>query len=228
MPQHLVVRGNNRCVMFRDDADRLDFLRFLADALEACACDLHAYVLMTNHVHLLATGHRQGELSELVQRVGRKYARLVNLRWGRTGALFEGRFRSSLVDSDAYLLTCMRYIELNPVRAGMARHPSAYPWSSYRTNATGEPELPIVAHETYRQLGATAVSRGEQYRGLVESGVSDPDLERIRTSVRKCRVLGSESFCAGISARLDRRTAPAPRGRPCGKGDRSENEPDPN
>jgi REP-associated tyrosine transposase len=123
LPQHLVVRGNNRGAMFRDDADRIIFLGYLEEALDACACDLHAYALMDNHVHLLATGHALGELSEVMQRVGRKFARVVNLRWGRTGTLFEGRFRSSLVDSEAYLFTCMTYIELNPVRAGIAAAP---------------------------------------------------------------------------------------------------------
>jgi putative transposase len=103
IPQHLIVRGNNRSLMFRDDADRCIFMGFLDQSLAECACDLHAYVLMSNHVHLLATGHVEGELSQLMQRIGRKYARLVNLRWGRTGTLFEGRFRSSLVDSEAYL-----------------------------------------------------------------------------------------------------------------------------
>src|SRR5690349_8843778 len=109
VPQHLIVRGNNRSTLFRDDADRCVFLQLLERALDDCVCDLHAYVLMDNHVHLLATGNASGELSEMMQRIGRKFARLVNLRWDRTGTLFEGRFRSSLVDSENYLLTCMRY-----------------------------------------------------------------------------------------------------------------------
>ncbi len=213
-PQHLIVRGNNRCAMFRDDADRTIFLGFMDEALDKCACDLHAYVLMTNHVHLLATGHQGGELSELMQRVGRKYARLANLRWGRTGTLFEGRFRSSLVDSEAYLLTCMRYIELNPVRAGMASHPAQYPWSSYRLNASGEPSRPIVAHAVFQQLGESAGTRGDRYRSLVAAGISDDDLQRIRTSARTCRALGNEAFCADLLARLGRPVAPARPGRP--------------
>src|SRR4026208_2512142 len=119
IPQHLIIRGNNRSILFRDDADRCIFLQLVEKALGVCACDLHAYVLMTNHVHLLATGHLVGELSEMMQRIERKFARLVALRWDRTATLSEGRFRSSLVQSEAYLFTCMQYIELNPVRAGI-------------------------------------------------------------------------------------------------------------
>lgn len=214
VPQHLVIRGNNRSLLFHDDADRQIFLALLKQGLEACACDLHAYVLMSNHVHLLATGHVKGELSELMQRVGRKFARLMNIRWCRTGTLFEGRFRSSLVESEAYLLTCMRYIELNPVRAGMVEHPLQYFWSSYRQNATGRPEAPIVCHELYRRLGTKPDERGASYRALVDSGVCEADLARIRETVRKCRALGTDAFCEDVSARLHRIVQPRPPGRP--------------
>ena len=200
--------------MFRDTADRLILLRYLEDALAACACDIHAYVLMTNHVHLLATGHLQGELSELMHRVCSKFARIMNLRWGRTGTLFEGRFRSSLVDSEAYLFTCMRYIELNPVRAGIVAHAGDYPWSSYRENATGQPRAPVVPHELFVRLGPGAAERGEAYRRLVGAGLSDGDLEAIRTSLRKCRALGSVEFCARIEGHLARPVAPGTPGRP--------------
>ena len=118
VPQHLIVRGNNKADIFRDDADRAIFLKFMEDAFAAHACDLHAFVLMTNHVHLVATGHLPGELSDLMQRIESKFAKLMNLRWGRSGTLFEGRFRSSLVETDRYFMTCMVYVECNPVRAG--------------------------------------------------------------------------------------------------------------
>jgi putative transposase len=214
VPQHLIVRGNNRSTLFQDDADRCIYLQFLEGALDSCACELHAYVLMSNHVHLLATGHLPGEVSELMQRVGRKFARLMNIRWNRTGTLFEGRFHSSLVDSEAYLLTCMRYIELNPVRAGMVRHPKEYGWSSYRQNAGGDPGALLRAHELYVRLGSTPGERAVTYRALVESGVSDEDLTRIRTSAAKCRALGSEKFCEEIAERLERPVVPQARGRP--------------
>lgn len=214
VPQHLIVRGNNGSDMFRDDADRSIFLQFLGEALAACPCEVHAYVLMTNHVHLLTTGHVPGQLSEMMQRVGRKFARLVNPRWGRTGTLFEGRFWSSLIDSEVYLLTCMRYIELNPVRAGIVRHPRDFGWSSYRQNASGAPSFPLAAHELYLRLGQTPQARASTYRSLVESGVSDADLIRIRTSAAKCRALGSDAFCKELEARLDRPVSPRPPGRP--------------
>jgi len=214
VPQHLIVRGNNRSTLFRDDADLCIFMKLLEEALAACACDLHAYVLMSNHVHLLATGHLPGELSELIQRIGRKFARLVNIRWGRTGTLFEGRFRSSLVDSEAYFLTCMRYIELNPVRAGIVRHPREFGWSSYRQNAAGMPGQPISPHALYMRLGDGPDSRGAAYRALVEAGVTEEDLFRIRTSAMKCRALGREAFCAQFEAKLERLVAPRAQGRP--------------
>jgi putative transposase len=214
IPQHLIVRGNNRCDLFRDDADRCMFLQFLEEAQDACPCEVHAYVLMTNHVHLLSTGNCEGALSEMVQRLGRKFARLINLRWGRTGTLFEGRFRSSLVEGEAYLLTCMRYIELNPVRAGMVRHPQEFGWSSYRQNASGSPGRLLKPHDLYFKLGQDPGVRAETYRELVESGVSEEDLVRIRTSAAKCRALGSEGFCADMERRLERPVSPRRQGRP--------------
>jgi putative transposase len=214
MPQHLIVRGNNRGLLFRDDADRCIFMGFLDRALAESACDLHAYVLMSNHVHLLATSQLEGELSQLMQKIGRKYARLVNLRWGRTGTLFEGRFRSSLVDSEAYLLTCMRYIELNPVRAGMAANAWDFPWSSYEKNARGAPDGVLAPHDLYRRLGGTPEHRGAAYRRLVAGGVSEEDLTQIRLCAGKCRVLGRESFCQELEDRLGRPVAPRAQGRP--------------
>ncbi len=218
VPQHLIVRGNNRVPMFRDDADRMVFLRFLEEALGTCACDLHAYVLMTNHVHLLATGHVAGELSEMMQRIGRRFARLMNERWGRTGTLFEGRFRSSLIDSEAYLLICMSYIELNPVRAAMVRSPTDYAWSSYRENSTGRPGKPLVPHPIYLGLGNTDTERSAAYCELVQAGVPDAELDRIRTCVRQCRALGPEEFCAAVGVELERPVGPRGPGRPRKRG----------
>ena len=214
VPQHLIVRGNNRSLLFRDDADRCILLRFLEEALNACACELHAYVLMSNHVHLLATGHLPGEISELMQRVGRKFCRLMNMRWGRTGSLFEGRFWSSLVDSDAYLLKCMRYIELNPVRAGMVRHARQYGWSSYRQNAGGDPCGLLRPHDLYLNLGSGHAERGAAYRSLVDLGVTEEDLQRIRVSAVKCRALGRETFCREMAVKLGRSVVPREQGRP--------------
>ena len=214
IPQHLITRGNNRCVLFRDDADRCIYLQFMQEAIEKCACEVHAYVLMDNHVHILATGHLPGELSDFMQRIGRKFARLMNMRWNRTGTLFEGRFWSSLVDSERYLLTCMRYIELNPVRAGIVRHPREFGWSSYRQNATGSPDGLLAPHTLYRQLGVTQEERAVTYRDLVALGVTQDDLTQIRQSAAKCRALGSDTFCREIAQMLGRSVAPLPQGRP--------------
>jgi len=218
VPQHLIVRGNNRGLMFRDDGDRIIFLRYLGDALNACACDLHAYVLMDNHVHLLATGHVAGELSELMQRLGRKFARMVNLRWDRTGSLFEGRFRSSLVESERYLFTCMSYIELNPVRAGIVAAPSDYAWSSFAQNASGDPRHPIVPHALYFGLGPGPAERANAYRAMVGGGIRDSDIDLIRTCARKCRALGSDEFCGEVESRLERAVVPRGQGRPKKRG----------
>lgn len=218
IPQHLITRGNDRCTIFRDDADRMIYLGFLESSLRTYACDLHAFVLMTNHVHLLATGHAEGEISALMQAVGRKFVRLMNLRWGRTGTLFEGRFRSSPVECEAYLLACMRYIELNPVRAGMVRHPADYPWSSFLANVTGNPGPPLVAHETFLQLGKNSEARGQNYRELIAASISSGELEQIRTSARQGRALGNELFSNRLQASLGRPAAPALPGRPRKRG----------
>ena len=200
-PQHLVVRGNNRAPLFGNDADRLLYLRFMEDALARSGPDLHAFVLMSNHVHLLATGHHPGELSAFMHHLGSKFARLMNQRWGRTGTLFEGRFRSIMVETDSYLVTCMRYIDLNPVRAGLVRHPADYPWSSFRRNAGLAPLDPLVANPAYLGLGETTESRGRSYRELCESGLAAHEVACIRESVRKSRALGSPAFVKAIESK---------------------------
>ncbi len=200
-PQHLVVRGNNRAPLFGNDADRLLYLRFMEGALARSGAELHAFALMSNHVHLLATGHRPGELSAFMHHLGSKFARLMNQRWGRTGTLFEGRFRSIMVETDSYLVTCMRYIDLNPVRAGLVRHPADYPWSSFRRNAGLIPLDPLVASPAYLGLGETAESRGKSYRELCESGLAAHEVACIRESVRKSRALGSPAFVKAIESK---------------------------
>lgn len=213
-PQHLVVRGNNRGVLFEGDSDRHVFLHILEEALRRSATDLHAFVLMSNHVHLLATGHREGELSTFMHRLGSKYARLANQRWGRSGSLFEGRFRSSLVESDAYFVACMRYIDLNPVRAGLVRNPGDYPWSSFRRNAGMAPLAPLVPGESYLALGQMPEDRGKRYLELCEAGIPEHQLHCIRESARKCRALGDPSFVKEIERRSSRAQALHPPGRP--------------
>ena len=134
-PQHVIHRGNNRQDIFFADGDFERYLAWLGDAARRHDCAIHAYVLMTNHIHLLVTPSGADDMARMMQSVGRRYSGDVNARYGRTGTLWEGRYRSCVVDSDRYLFTCARYIELNPVRAGLVRHPAGYRWSSYHHNA---------------------------------------------------------------------------------------------
>ena len=146
-PQHVIVRGNNREPIFYAEEDYRFYLEKLQQACEKHQCDLHAYVLMTNHVHLLITPHTEDGISKSLQMLGRYYVQYFNHTYQRTGTLWEGRYKATLIDSERYLLTCYRYIELNPVRAeGMVDHPSEYPWSSYRYNVVGESDPLVVPH----------------------------------------------------------------------------------
>ena len=212
LPQHLMIRGNNRAPLFHDDADRWVFMRHVEFASSAYGCALHAYVLMTNHVHLLATGHEHGAVSRMMQSIGRRYARFVNIRQRRTGTLFEGRFKASLVESDRYFLTCMRYIESNPVRAGMVSHPGAYFWSSFDANASGAPGVPLIAHGTYLSLANDSVRRAEAYKRLFDREIPEDDLAAVRASLHKDRVLGCDSFRADMEAKLQRPVGITPHG----------------
>ena len=160
-PQHVIQRGNNRDVIFVSDEDYRFYLEKLGLACERFSCDLHAYVLMTNHVHLLMTPHAEDSIGKVMQSLGRYYVQYFNCRYRRTGTLWEGRYKATLLDSDTYLLTCSRYIELNPVRAAMVEAPSDYPWSSYSCNAMGKITSLITPHELYLELGSTTDDRCE-------------------------------------------------------------------
>jgi len=156
--------------------------------LKACNkhdCDIHAYVLMTNHVHLLITPHKKEGISKVIQMLGRYYVQYFNHTYQRTGTLFEGRYKATLIDSEQYALGCYRYIELNPVRAGMVEHPAEYPWSSYRNNALNEKNELVVGHELYKRLGKTIKERCESYRSLFDVEVSHKTIEEIREATNK-------------------------------------------
>ena len=198
--------------MFGCDGDRLYYLRAMELALAKYHCQLHSYVLMTNHVHLLVTGRVEGAISSVIQDIGRKYVRFINRKGLRTGTLFEGRFRASPVQTERYFLTCMRYIELNPVRASMVARPDDYPWSSYAANRSGAPGAPLTAHATYLSLGNGPKERAHRYIELFGRPISDTDLTDIRESLRECRVLGTPEFQKQLSDRLGQPTAPAPHG----------------
>jgi putative transposase len=136
-PQHVIQRGNNRSPLFNVEADYACFLHYMQDACRRHGCHVHAYVLMTNHIHLLITPESKDGLSKVMQSVGRRYVQYFNTSYQRTGTLWEGRYKATIVDSESYLLTCYRYIELNPVRAKLVGHPAEYRWSSYHANALG-------------------------------------------------------------------------------------------
>lgn len=169
---------------------------------------------MGNHVHLLVTPENPGAVAKVLQDLGRTFVRVVNTIHGRTGTLWEGRFKSSLVDSDAYLLVCQRYIELNPVRAGMIDHPNAYPWSSYSHNALGQRNPLITEHSLYRSLGATGDERRANYRALFRHELGPEALTVIRTAANAGSALGSKEFLEKIRAMTGRSVGVPRRGRP--------------
>jgi putative transposase len=211
-PQHVIQRGNNRDIIFVADEDYQFYLEKLAEACKRFECDLHAYVLMTNHVHLLMTPHKEDSISKVMQSVGRYYVQYFNYQYKRTGTLWEGRYKATLLDSEQYLLTCYRYIELNPVRAVMVGHPSAYPWSSYGRNALGREDALVTEHLLYRRLGRSSEERAKAYRQLFRNHLSEKMLTDIRESTNKSWVLGGERFKAKIEKLAARQVAPKARG----------------
>ena len=212
--QHVVQRGNDRQACFADNADYLHYRQELREAALKHGCALHAYVLMTNHVHLLVTPNELGAVSKMMQTIGRRYVGCFNARYRRTGTLWEGRFKAALVDSDRYLLTCYRYIELNPVRAGMVADPRHYRWSSHNSNAHGADEARITPHPCYLALGNSPLERQARYRALFEHLASHEDTEAVRAHTQQQRALGSERFRAQVEALTQRAATVRPRGRP--------------
>jgi putative transposase len=211
-PQHVIQRGNNREAIFRAEADYRFYLKKLHAAAEKHRCEVHAYVLMTNHVHLLVTPHTEDGIGKVMQALGRHYVQYYNYRYQRTGTLWEGRYKATLIDTERYLLTCMRYIELNPVRAGMVAHPSNYPWSSHRHMALGQADALLTAHDLYRRLGRTRKEQQAAYRQLFKARIAQTTLEEIRDATNKAWVLGDDRFKHHVETQLQRRVAPKVRG----------------
>lgn len=216
--QHVVQRGNNRLPCFLDDRDRLDYLQLLRESLVASGCELHAYVLMNNHVHLLVTPPEIGCVSRLMQMLGRRYVGAFNARHCRTGTLWEGRYKSCLVDAQEYLLACYRYIELNPVRARMVESPQLHPWSSYPFNALCRADPLLRPHPCYESLGPDQQSRAVAYRAILREALPDETVQEIRLFLQQQRALGRDGFRSMVEARTARfagtRPAHRPRKRP--------------
>jgi putative transposase len=187
---HLIQRGNNRGPCFVDDCDRERYLTALLHASERARCAIHAYVLMSNHSHLLVTADDALATGRMMQSLGRIYVHYFNKRHRRTGTLWEGRYRASLIDSEHYFLACSRYIEMNPVRAGMVSEPASYQWSSFRSNAHGEPDALVHPHPVYLTLGRGSSTRREAYRSLFDMPLDWPTLDAIRRAANKSKVLG--------------------------------------
>lgn len=211
---HVIQRGNNRGACFLSEEDRKFYLFHLSRMLPRAGCLLHAYCLMTNHVHLLLTAHEATGCALLMKGIGELYARFFNKTYKRSGYLWEGRFKSCLVESQDYVLACYRYIELNPVRAGLAARPDQHPWSSYRSNAMGEASQLLTPHDEYHRLGRTPAERQAVYRDLFGELQSAARLEEIRSATNGGYVLGSAGFKRAMARTLGRRVVKGSGGRP--------------
>jgi putative transposase len=205
LPLHVIQRGNNRQAIFYTDQDYYRFHADLRAASERFDCAIHAYVYMTNHVHLLVTPSTRQGISRMMQSAGRRYVRYINDVYTRSGTLWEGRFKSALIDSDRYLLACSRYIEMNPVRARMTDLPQDYRWSSYRHNAMGEADPMLSPHALYQALGIGPAERQMAYRRLFKETLAENDLLALRKATNDCTLLGSDIFQTEIAAMLARR-----------------------
>jgi putative transposase len=213
-PHHIIQRGNNRQPIFAADDDYRRLLELLEEHARAARVAVHAYVLMSNHFHLLATPETAEGIPQMMQAVGRRYVRHFNQRQARTGTLWEGRYRSTLIQAERYLLACMVYIDLNPVRAGMVERADRYPWSSHAFYVSGRADRLVTPHPIWWELGNTPFAREAAYRQLVESGI-DPAQERALTdSALRGWALGDAHYVAELQRRTERRVAKARAGRP--------------
>ena len=213
-PHHIIQRGNDRQLIFRDDDDRRIFLAWLREAARQLDVAIHAYVLMPNHLHLLASPKERDGLSRMMQWIGRHYVPYFNRKYARVGTLFQGRFKAIVIDSERYFLVCSRYIELNPVRAGLCASAADFAWSSHAHHVGNRADPMIVEHALYWALGNTPFQREAAYRALVEQGLSATEVAAVTEATLKGWALGSHQYRKTLEKRLQRRVSPAPRGRP--------------
>lgn len=214
VPQHVIQRGVDRQPAFFSDDDCRFYLDWLGEYARKRDIALHAYCLMTNHVHLLLSAPSAGALGSLMQDMGRRYVQYVNRSYRRSGGLWQGRYKASYVQSERYLLACMRYVELNPVRANMVKAPGEYRWSSYRANALGAEDKLLTPHDQYLAFGTSAQERNQAYRDLFATEVDDPAWNLIRTATQQSVGVGDSRFAEIIEKRLGRAVLPRLRGRP--------------
>lgn len=213
LPYHIVQRGNNREACFIEPENYLFYLELWRQCSQRYGVAVHAYCLMTNHIHFLVTPQTEKSISNTMKVVGSRYAQYINLKYKRTGTLWEGRHRSSLVQTDKYLLTCYRYIELNPVRATMVKRPEEYPWSSYGVNAWGD-NYWLAPHVEYLSLGKTTEERCYAYRELFKVQLSEENLHLIRQSAHYSQPIGDDRFREQIEKRYGITLGQSKRGRP--------------
>jgi putative transposase len=209
-----VQRGHNRAPCFFASGDRDRYLSLLHEFAAHHVCRIHAYVLMTNHVHLVLSPRDPADVTGLMKSVNQRYVQYINRKYERIGSLWAGRFRSSIVDTDLYFLTCQRYVELNAVRAGIVSHPAQYPWSSFRANAWGFISPVVDPHDLFLALGPTGESRRSSYRALFEQEIHPDLLNRIRFASRTGCPIGSEAFVNEVGRQLGRRSWARAPGRP--------------
>ena len=220
IPWHIIQRGNNRTACFYAKTDYDYFLNTLAEQSLKWRCEVHAYVLMTNHFHLLLTPYLRDSAANMMKHLGQRYVQYINRTYRRSGTLWEGRFRSCLAQDQAYVLICQRYIELNPVRANMVSDPSDYPWSSYQSNAFGVSNPLITPHLDYLALGASGGDRQRHYRHLFDAHLDEQAIADIRSATNGNYVLGNRRFQDEIEKMLGRRVTQGKPGRPRRSGNR--------
>ena len=216
-PLHVIQRGNNRKAVFFADEDYALYHSRLAEAANTNGLFVHAYVLMTNHVHLLVTPQSRDSLPRTMQSLGRRYVRHINGAYRRTGTLWEGRYRAAAIDADEYFFSCARYIELNPVRARMAAHPREYRWSSYRAHAEGKDDALAHWHPLFNRLGTSATERQANYRALFRRALDDAFVDALRAATNGGWALGNDKFRKEIAKATKRRVTKLPPG-PKAKG----------
>jgi putative transposase len=214
IPWHIIQRGNNRNPCFFRESDYRFYLATLAEQSACFDCDVHAYCLMTNHIHLLITPAAAAGPSLLMKRLSQRYVQYVNSSYGRTGTLWEGRFKSCLAQDDRYALCCYRYIELNPVRAGIVESPDRYLWSSYSSNAWGAPNGILSPHPHYKALGKNQTERCRNYRALFATELEDTEITAIRLATQGNHAIGTRLFMKQLTSRLGRRVGRGKAGRP--------------
>lgn len=213
-PHHVIQRGNDRQSIFRDADDYTIFLNWLREGAKQFKVAIHAYVLLSNHVHLLVTPSDEMGLGRMMQWMGRYYVPYFNRKYARAGTLWQGRYKATVIESERYFMTCSRYIELNPLRAGIVADPADYAWSSYAHHTGIKADAVITDHPLYWSLGNTPFDREAAYKALVEQAITAEEIARINDATIKGWVLGSEKFQIALEKKTTRRVRPAKKGRP--------------